>query len=225
VTARGTGEDREGPGDPLPSSFGYLGAILDPDPGELPAEVAELVRGDDAPLVVTSLSTTYMHQESQLDAVVRALDGLRGVVTVGAGLEPDALGSRDRVLVRRWLPHERLLPYADVVVTHAGHGTVMAALAAGVPLVCMPMGRDQHGNSEQVVRLGAGVCIDPAADDEQLRSAIDEVLSDGRYRANAEQLAAGAKRLGGGARLAGEIESLIHDRSPATSVPTRRKGL
>jgi hypothetical protein len=52
----------EGPGAALPSRFRYVGPILDPDPADLPAEVAELVRGEDAPVVVVSLSTTYMHQ-------------------------------------------------------------------------------------------------------------------------------------------------------------------
>lgn len=216
----------EGPGDPLPSSFEYVGAVLDPCPDELPTEASQLVRGDGegVPVVVTSLSTTYMHQESQLDAVVSALDGLRGVVTVGSGLEPDAVRSKHGVLVCRWLSHERLLPHADVVVTHAGHGTVMSALAAGVPLVCMPMGRDQHGNAEQVERAGAGVCVEPEVDAEQLRAAIDTVLSDRSYRSNAARLAESARQLGGGARLADELEARIHLRAPATSVPTRRKG-
>ena len=41
------------------------------------------------------------------------------------------------------------------VVTHAGHGTVLKTLAAGVPMVCMPMGRDQKDNTVRVLRLGA----------------------------------------------------------------------
>ncbi|CAA9410549.1 MAG: hypothetical protein AVDCRST_MAG75-2720 [uncultured Propionibacteriaceae bacterium] len=36
---------------------------------------------------------------------------------------------------------------ASVVITHAGHGSVLKSLAAGVPLVCVPMGRDQKDNT------------------------------------------------------------------------------
>ena len=52
-----------------------------------------------------------------------------------------------------------ILPESTVVITHAGHGTVLKALAAGVPLVCVPMGRDQRDNTPGVLRLGAGVRV------------------------------------------------------------------
>ena len=34
---------------------------------------------------------------------------------------------------------------------------MLKSLAAGVPLVCIPMGRDQKDNTVRVLRLGAGV--------------------------------------------------------------------
>jgi len=37
-----------------------------------------------------------------------------------------------------------VFPLADLVITHAGHGTLMRALSHGLPLVCLPMGRDQN---------------------------------------------------------------------------------
>jgi UDP:flavonoid glycosyltransferase YjiC (YdhE family) len=210
----------EGPGHPLPAGFTYVGSVSDPDPEELPAEVAALVSQGGPPLVVTSLSTTYMHQEAQLATAAAALQGLRGVVTLGSGIAADELGGGDQLVVTRWASHERLLPHADVVVTHAGHGTVLAALAAGVPLVCMPMGRDQHGNGEQVTRLGVGVCIEPSADSARVRAAIDEVLEDSAYRANAKKLAASARQFGGGSVLADHIQSLVGTAPTHRSVPT-----
>ena len=214
----------EGPGTPLPAEFTYIGGIFDPDPAELPNDVAELVGRNGPPTVVASLSTTYMHQEAQLAAAVAALDGLRGVITLGSGIESDELNTGDYVVVTRWAPHETLLPHADVVVTHAGHGTVMAALAAGVPLVCMPMGRDQHGNAEQVARLGAGICIDASANPGQLRAAIDHVLEDVTYRASARRLATSALQLGGAGRLIDHIEAVSHRISTDRPAPTTRKG-
>jgi len=59
----------------------------------------------------------------------------------------------------RWLPHGAILPHAAAVVTHGGHSTIMAALADGVPLVRMPMGRDQNANAERIAALGAGRAI------------------------------------------------------------------
>ena len=212
----------EGPGTPLPASFTYIGGVFEADAPALPDHIAALVTRRDGPLVVTSLSTTYMHQEKQLQTALAALQGMRGVITVGDGLDPSDLATtNDHVVVTRWLPHETLLPHADVVVTHAGHGTVMAALAAGVPLVCLPMGRDQHGNADQIERAGAGVQLDPAADAPQLRAAIETVISDPSFAANARRLSASVHRLGGVERLATEVERLARaDRPSATQLQT-----
>ena len=56
----------------------------------------------------------------------------------------------------RFVPHGEVLPHASLVVTHAGMGTVMSALSHGVPLLCLPLGRDQFFNAAMVERLGAG---------------------------------------------------------------------
>ncbi len=197
----------EGAGEPLPEDFTYVGGVFDPEPADLPGDVVELIARAGGPLVVVSLSTTYMHQEPQIAAALGALDGLRGVLSIGDGLELKDPESR-YVVVARWVPHQSLLPHADLVVTHAGHGTVMAALAAGVPLVCLPMGRDQHGTAEQVAAVGAGVSLDSSSDATHLRSAIDRVLTERSFRRCAENLAASMRRLGGAYRLAAEVEAL-----------------
>lgn len=202
----------EGPGIPLPASFTYVGGVSEADPPPLADHIAALVAERDGPLVVTSLSTTYMHQERQLQAALGALEGMRGVITVGDGLDPsDFAATNGHVLVTRWLPHEALLPHADVVVTHAGHGTVMAALAAGVPLVCLPMGRDQHGNADQIERARAGVQLDAAVDASRLRAAIETVISSPSFAANARRLSKSVNGLGGVERLATEVERLARD--------------
>ena len=42
-------------------------------------------------------------------------------------------------------------------------GTVTRALAAGVPLVCMPMGRDQPDVAARVIHAGAGLRLRPGS--------------------------------------------------------------
>jgi len=72
-------------------------------------------------------------------------------------------------------------------VTHGGHGTVMKALAAGVPLVVMHHGRDQADNAARVTTRGAGVAISRKASSRQISRAIAEVLAnDDARRAAAE---------------------------------------
>jgi UDP:flavonoid glycosyltransferase YjiC (YdhE family) len=62
-----------------------------------------------------------------------------------------------------------------VVVTHAGHSTACYALAMGVPLVCMPMGRDQFMVADRVATVGAGVVV--------AQEAAPEAISDSRLLA------------------------------------------
>jgi UDP:flavonoid glycosyltransferase YjiC (YdhE family) len=79
-----------------------------------------------------------------------------------------------------------------VVVTHGGHGTVTAALACGVPLVCLPnRTSDQPALAAQLAALGAGVALDgDATTPEDIRAAVATVLSDASYATAARRLAA-----------------------------------
>jgi UDP:flavonoid glycosyltransferase YjiC (YdhE family) len=113
------------------------------------------------------------------------------------------------VLIYDWLPHETILPHAAAVVTHAGHSTVLAALAHGVPLVCMPMGRDQDTNAERVRTLGAGITLPPSAAPAEISAAIKNVLANPSYRDAAGRLAARVKELGRGERAVRELEGLV----------------
>jgi UDP:flavonoid glycosyltransferase YjiC (YdhE family) len=96
------------------------------------------------------------------------------------------------------LRHSALLPHADLVVTHAGLGTVTAALAFGVPMVCLPLGRDQFNNARLVEEIGAGVALDNEAEPGAIAAAVTRLLSAGAperrvVSALSEQIAAQSK--------------------------------
>ena len=87
-------------------------------------------------------------------------------------------------------PHSEVLRHAAAVVTHGGHGTVIKTLAAGVPLVVMPLGRDQPDNAARVVHHGAGLRLRPSARTGAITTAVRRVLDDPAYAAAAGRLAA-----------------------------------
>jgi UDP:flavonoid glycosyltransferase YjiC (YdhE family) len=88
------------------------------------------------------------------------------------------------------VPHDVLLPNAAVVVTHAGLGTVLAALRHGLPLLCVPIGRDQPGNAAWVQSSGAGRALPVDAGLGDLTAAMRDLLSAGApERAAARRLA------------------------------------
>lgn len=153
---------------------------------------AEVPRRGEGPLVLVSLSTTYQGHERLLERTIQALAPLRarGVVTLGPALDESRFPAPPSVVVVRQASHAALLREARLVVTHGGHGTVIRALAAGVPLVVLPLGRDQADNAARVVRAGAGVKLSPRASARRLRRAITRALADGETLAAARRIAA-----------------------------------
>jgi UDP:flavonoid glycosyltransferase YjiC (YdhE family) len=115
---------------------------------------------------------------------------VRALMTTGPAVDPAVICAARHVTVQRWARHADVLPHCSAVVTHGGHGTVMKALAAGVPLVVVPLGRDQPDNAARVVQAGAGLRVRKNASAGTLREAIGRVLDDDRYRAAAGRMAA-----------------------------------
>ena len=112
------------------------------------------------------------------------------MITTGLAVEPQEIQAPPNVEVVQAAPHRQVLAEASVVVTHAGHGTVLKALAAGVPLVCVPMGRDQKDNTVRVIRFGAGVRISKKATPNQIAAAVSKILENPNYASAARRFAA-----------------------------------
>ena len=169
----------------------YLGPLIEP-PGPDAGWAPPFDAGDERPLVVVSLGTTPMDEAPVLERVVAALGAVdaRAFVTVGDHVDPRSLPAGDNIVVARYTRHAAVLPHADAVLSHAGLGTVIAAAAHGVPLVCMPLGRDQPGNARRVTELGIGIALEPAATEVEIQAAVRTVLTgdSSPYRAAAQAL-------------------------------------
>lgn len=191
----------------LAANVRYVGPVFDDDPRASAPDLPD----DQRPLVLVSASTTYQHQEGALQRAADALGELpvRGLITLGDVLAPEVLSAPENVLVRRYLSHAAVLPQVALVLCHGGLGTVMAALRHGVPLVCLPMGRDQDNNAQRVAALGAGRTLAADARPGEIRDAVAEVLGTSSYHDAAGDLQATIAATGGAARAADELESLV----------------
>jgi len=173
----------------VPPHVVYTGPVLD-DPDWTEPWRSPWPAADERPLVLVGFSTTFQNQGEVLRRVIAAVGALpvRAVVTVGPGLAAGSLTAPPNVQVCASAPHGEILRHASLTITHAGHGTVMRALAAGVPLVCMPMGRDQNDNAARVVARGAGVRLKPTAKVPAIQTAVRRLLDSSTYRTNAQAL-------------------------------------
>jgi UDP:flavonoid glycosyltransferase YjiC (YdhE family) len=149
------------------------------------------------PFVYVTLGTVTGNMDDMRDmyrVVMAAVAGLplRVLFTIGANLPLESLGEVPaNVHVERFLPQDEVLPHARAILCHGGSGTVLGALAAGVPLVVLPMFADQPYNAERVAAVGAGLAVTKdAARPEVLREALTRVLEEGSFRQAARALAA-----------------------------------
>ena len=136
------------------------------------------------------MSTTFMNHLDQLQRAVAALCTLpvQGLVTTGPAIDPEQIHAPDGVTVVRSAPHRQVLAHTDVLLTHGGHSTVMKGLVAGVPIVCMPTGRDQPDNAARLVHRGAGVKISKKSSPARIASAIEHVRNNPSFKTAATRL-------------------------------------
>jgi UDP:flavonoid glycosyltransferase YjiC (YdhE family) len=185
------------PANPLPPTGHAIRPVAAEEDSARPG-LAELPR----PLVYFTLGTIFNLESGEL--FERVLAGLSElpvsvVVTVGRELEPEALGPQPaNVRVESYVPQSLLLPHCDLVVSHGGSGSVVGALAHGVPMVLLPIGADQPLNAARCDALGVARVLDPfhatAAD---VADAVTDVLAEPGYRSSAERLQAEIEALPG----------------------------
>ena len=139
----------------------------------------------DRPLVYVTMGTVFNDPEP-LRVVLAGLRELevRVLVTVGPRADPDVLGAQpEHVRVESYVPQSLVLPHCDVVVSHAGSGTVLAALTLGLPQVCLPQGADQFLNAIAVASAGAGISLMPGeASADAVRDGVARALDDASVR-------------------------------------------
>jgi MGT family glycosyltransferase len=205
----------------LPASVHYIGPCLWNQPAaEAPPDWLTGPRAG-RPLVHVTEGTMHTDRPLVLRTAARALAGrpLDVIMTTGGGRAPEALdlGPLDgNIRVQRWIDHRALLARADLVVTTGGAGTVMAALAAGVPLVVVPTEWDKFENAQRVVEAGAGLRLPlRQCTPERLRAAVERVLGEPGFRQNARRLADLFSRADGPTRAAELLETL----APAWPAP------
>ena len=181
--------------------FTWIGPVVeDPTPngttpkGTTPSGAETLEQAGARPLVLVSFSTgPAWDQTSRIQRTIDALagDDLRVLVTAGTVDISSLRVPTDTVTVVPSAPHTQVLPHTRAVVTHAGHGTLTAALSHALPVVTLPnQAADQPALAQQVAKLGAGLNLDgDHATAEQIQTAVHQILHITAHQAAAASLA------------------------------------
>ena len=168
------------------------------------------------PTVYVTLGTVDNDAPGVFETV---LDGLRGeplnvVVTVGPRRDPAELGPQpENVHVESYIPQSLLFPHCDVVVTHGGSATTLAALAHGLPLLVLPQGANQFWNAERCAAVGAGLAlVGPELTPDAVRAHVRTLLEDPGYRDGARRLRAEIEQMPGPEGAVERLEQLAQAR-------------
>nr|WP_294517041.1 glycosyltransferase [uncultured Rhodopila sp.] len=225
--------------EPLPAAGLYAHLYVDPFPpslqladiGSLPATVRSrpACGAFDAPpvsrapphRVYVTFGTFWNNTvpgilETLRTAIAGASDaGAEVTVTVGPDVDPAMLGPQPpNVTVDRFIPQDRLFPVCSGIVCHGGAGTMLGALAWGVPPLLLPFRADQFHNTEQAVRAGAALALLP---NEVTRGAITacvrRLLNDMDLAARVEAVRREVAEMPDVTEVFDRIEALIAPRS------------
>jgi UDP:flavonoid glycosyltransferase YjiC (YdhE family) len=179
--------DFDRPPIPFPRNAVYVGPVTVTSSGD--ASIVGAPTPSTTPLVLVSYSTDRL--QNNPERLQTALDGLADLpvevlATTSGTFEPECLSVPLNATVVEELRHDRVMPLAQAAVVHAGHGTTLAALCHGLPLVCIPgVGRDQGPIAHRVAELGFGIALSHDATAEEIGAAVKGLLDHGAYRQRA----------------------------------------
>ena len=199
---------------PWPNVQALRPSIVQPvNDQRLPEEMAALPYPETLHL---TLGTIFNTSGAVLRAALAGVGDLplNVVVTVGPSVDPRSLGDQPpHILVRQFIPLALLLPHCRLVVSHGGAGTMLGALAYGLPQVLLPQGAEEHRNAEACQRAGAAIVVPPSwltRAGTAVGAAVERLLAEPSFTAAA-------------VRVAGEIEALPAPDRVVAALEVRRR--
>lgn len=167
---------------------------------------------EDRVKVYVSLGTVFNDKPEVFRVLMRGLREERYQVIVSAGASYDALereGVPENVMLCRKVPQVALLPRVDLVIGHGGNNSTNETLAAGKPLLVLPVGGEQGDNARRVEWLGVGRRLNlENLREEGVREAARELLADAGVPERLGRIREAISRAGGIAEAARLVEGL-----------------
>jgi UDP:flavonoid glycosyltransferase YjiC (YdhE family) len=175
--------------------------------------------GDD-PLVLVAPSTAHDPEHGLLRAALRGLGTERVRVLAATNRRP----LRTPVQIPKntrlvdWVSYSRAMPASALVITHAGHGTLVRALSCGCPVLAVPHAGDMAENAARADWAGVRLpwrLLSPTS----LRLAVRRALAEPGLPRRAAAIKRWAADHDGSTRAAELIEAFAQSRRTAARAP------
>jgi UDP:flavonoid glycosyltransferase YjiC (YdhE family) len=192
----------------------FIGALLPTGAGDVPDQIKK-AKDAGLKIVLVSQGTSANNDLGKLlaptivglgdreDLLILVTTGGKPIENISCPLAPNTIASQ-------YLNFGKILPDVDVLIAFGSYGTVTQTLSFGVPMVVVGKGEDKPEVAARVTWTGTG--IDLATDTptpEQIRDAIDQILTKPQYRDCARKLAKEFASYDAAKKLTVLVEALV----------------
>jgi UDP:flavonoid glycosyltransferase YjiC (YdhE family) len=169
------------------------------------------------PLVFVSQGTMWA-RETFFKRVIEAAEGQPWQVLLSTShkIAPESLAPLPpNVRAVPYVPYSQVWREASLAITHGSAGALLGALGEGLPLIVTPIEADQPANANVIAATGAGLRLSAeTGTSEELRDAINQVLTHTTFRARASYFREELSRMGGASHAADLLEELAVRKQP-----------
>ncbi|CAN5458246.1 glycosyltransferase [soil metagenome] len=142
--------------------------------------------------VYVSLGTVFNNKPQVFRKILEALDSPAYQVIVSAGAAYEKLQRGpipSNALLFKSVPQVELLARIDMFISHGGNNSINEALAAGKPIIVLPIGGEQADNASRIIYLGVGRKVDTQRfTAEDLRTVAEELRTNSSFAERAQEI-------------------------------------
>lgn len=131
------------------------------------------------------------------------------IMSVGKGTSIGSLGEiPNNFVVKQNVEQIEVLQNTDVFITHCGMNSVSESLYYSVPMILFPQQSEQKMVANRVVNLGAGIML-KGVKPSHIYSAVQQVMTNTRYKGSARKLAESFRNSGGAKKAADTVLQVV----------------
>jgi UDP:flavonoid glycosyltransferase YjiC (YdhE family) len=180
----------------LPPAIRFVGPVIfDEKKGQESFHCLDTLDPNKPVVFVTQGSYDIADVEKLLLPAIRALSELGCQAVISTGRKPKSIIPAefcyDGLVIEDYVPYSRILPHIDIMITNGGFGGVATALRYGVPLIICGDSEDKPVVAARVMYTGCGINLKTGKPSvKALKKAIAAILSDQKYKQEAERISA-----------------------------------